>query len=85
MNEWASDAAPLDRRGAAMSDFKQPKQTRAEKAYVSLQGEDEFSVFSVEAKAQKPPVKLEAQPTGQPEPTPLSRSLGQRLRKIFGR
>jgi hypothetical protein len=66
-----------------MPDTKHPRQTRAEKAFTSLHGDDEFSVFSVEP-APKRPVELEAKPTGQPEPTALSRSIVHKLRKIFG-
>jgi hypothetical protein len=68
-----------------MSDRKPPKQSRTDKVYTALSGEDEFSVFSVSPEAQKPLVELETnKPEGQAEDTPLSYSSFVRmLRKIF--
>ena len=54
------------------------------KALTALDGDDEFSVFSVSPMARKPPVELKETTTGRPEDTPVSNSVVRFFRKIFG-
>lgn len=68
-----------------MSDHqKPPPNTRAGKVYTALQGDDEFSVFSVDPDARKPKVELGANENVAAVATPLSRSIVRLFRKIFG-
>jgi len=67
-----------------MSNHKPPPKGRAEKVYTALQGDDEFSVFSVDPDAKKPMVDLAMRDTVDPVATPLSRSIVRLFRKIFG-
>jgi hypothetical protein len=67
-----------------MSNQKPPPKGRAGKVYTALQGDDEFSVFSVDPDARKPMVDLAAKETVNPVATPLSRSIVRLFRKVFG-
>ncbi|MDY7231670.1 hypothetical protein [Hyalangium rubrum] len=67
-----------------MSNQKPPPKSRADKVYTALQGDDEFSVFSVDPDARKPMVDLGLKETVNPVATPLSRSIVRLFRKIFG-
>ncbi len=66
-----------------MSD-KPTRGNASRKALTSLDGQDEFSVFSVEPEAQHPPVKLEEDTRGRPDDTAVSFSVVRFFRKIFG-
>ncbi|WP_224249910.1 hypothetical protein [Hyalangium gracile] len=63
---------------------KPPSNTRAEKVYTALGGDDEFSVFSVDPEARKPKVELGLKDNEKAVATPLSRSIVRLFRKIFG-
>jgi hypothetical protein len=64
---------------------KPPPNSRAGKVYTALQGDDEFSVFSVDPEARKPPkVELGLKDNVNAVSTPLSRSIVRLFRKIFG-
>jgi hypothetical protein len=63
---------------------KPPPNTRAGKVYTALQGDDEFSVFSVDPEARKPKVELSLKDNVNAVSTPLSRSIVRLFRKIFG-
>lgn len=63
---------------------KPPPNTRAAKVYTALQGDDEFSVFSVDPEHRKPKVDLSSNETVNAVATPLSRSIVRLFRKIFG-
>jgi hypothetical protein len=65
------------------NDRPSPK-SRVGKVYTALQGDDEFSVFSVDPDARKPMVELAMKETVNPVATPLSRSIVRLFRKIFG-
>lgn len=67
-----------------MSKDKPPPNSRAGKVYAALQGDDEFSVFSVDPDAKKPMVDLAMKDTVNPVATPLSRSILRLFRKVFG-
>jgi hypothetical protein len=67
-----------------MSNQKPPPKTRSDKVFTALQGDDEFSVFSVDPDARKPKVDLAMKDTVNPVATPLSRSIVRLFRKIFG-
>jgi hypothetical protein len=66
-----------------MPNDKPPPKSRAGKVYTALQGDDEFSVFSVDPDARKPMVDLAMKDTVNPVATPLSRSIVRLFRKIF--
>jgi hypothetical protein len=66
-----------------MSNQKPPPKSRAGKVYTSLQGDDEFSVFSVDPESRKPMVDLAMKDTVNAVATPLSRSIVRLFRKIF--
>jgi hypothetical protein len=63
---------------------KPPPNTRAGKVFAALEGDDEFSVFSVAPEARKPKVELGLKEDVKPVATPLSRSIVRLFRKIFG-
>jgi hypothetical protein len=63
---------------------KAPPNTRAGKVFTALDGDDEFSVFSVDPEARKPKVELGLKENVTPVATPLSRSVLRLFRKIFG-
>jgi hypothetical protein len=66
-----------------MSDDSKPQNpSRAAKVYAALQGDDEFSVFSVDPR--RPMVDLNLKENVTPVATPLSRSIVRLFRKIFG-
>ncbi len=68
-----------------MSDHERPpRDSRAGKVYTALQGDDEFSVFSVDPRARKPKVDLSLNESVKPVATPLSRSIVRLFRKVFG-
>jgi hypothetical protein len=67
-----------------MSNHKPPPKTRSDKVFTALQGDDEFSVFSVDPEAQKPKVDLASKDTVNAVATPLSRSIVRLFRKVFG-
>ncbi len=67
-----------------MSDSKPTRGNASRKALNALGGDDEFSVFSVEPEAQRPPVALEQDTQGRPEDTAVSFSVVRFFRKIFG-
>jgi hypothetical protein len=67
-----------------MSDQKPNRGNASRKAITALDGNDEFSVFSVEPEAQRPPVALEDDTRGRPEDTAGSFSVVRFFRKIFG-
>ena len=67
-----------------MSDQKPTRGNASRKALTSIDGHDEFSVFSVEPEAQRPPVALEQDTQGRPDETPVSFSVVRFFRKIFG-
>jgi hypothetical protein len=63
---------------------KAPPNTRAGKVFNQLDGDDEFSVFSVDPEARKPKVELGFKDNVNAVATPLSRSVLRLFRKIFG-
>ena len=63
---------------------KAPPNSRAGKVFTALDGDDEFSVFSVDPEARKPMVELGLKENVAPVATPLSRSIVRLFRKIFG-
>lgn len=63
---------------------RKPPPSRADKVYTALQGDDEFSVFSVDPDARKPMVDLGLKENVKPVATPISRSIVRLFRKIFG-
>jgi hypothetical protein len=63
---------------------KPPPKTHASKALTAIEGDDEFSVFSVDPEARKPMVELGFKENVAPSATPLSRSIVRLFRKIFG-
>jgi hypothetical protein len=63
---------------------KAPPNTRASKVLSAIDGDDEFSVFSVDPEARKPKVELGANQEVKAVATPLSRSVVRLFRKIFG-
>jgi hypothetical protein len=63
---------------------KAPSTTRADKVFTALDGDDEFSVFSVAPESRKPKVELGLKDNVNPVATPLSRSVLRLFRKIFG-
>ena len=63
---------------------KPPPTTRSAKSLAAHEGDDEFSVFSVDPMARKPKVELGLQENVKPVATPLSRSVVRLFRKIFG-
>jgi len=67
-----------------MSNQKPPPKSHASKVYTALQGDDEFSVFSVDPDAKKPLVDLASKDTVNAVATPLSRSIVRLFRKVFG-
>ncbi|MFY0523896.1 hypothetical protein ACN28I_12250 [Archangium gephyra] len=67
-----------------MSDQKPTRGNASRKAISALDGNDEFSVFSVEPEAQRPPVALEQDTQGRPDDTAVSFSVVRFFRKIFG-
>ncbi|AKJ05068.1 hypothetical protein ATI61_102139 [Archangium gephyra] len=67
-----------------MSEQKPTRGNASRKALNALGGDDEFSVFSVEPEAQKPPVALEEDTRGRPDDTAVSFSVVRFFRKIFG-
>ncbi len=69
-----------------MSNHHNNSGDRARKVFNALDGEDEFSVFSVEPGARKPLVEIKAAEAdnGRPEDTRASRSFVRFFRKIFG-
>ncbi len=69
-----------------MSDQKPTRGNPSRKALTALDGNDEFSVFSVEPEARKPLVDLKenAMGRGRPDDTRVSRSVVRFFRKIFG-
>ena len=67
-----------------MSNYKPPPKTRSDKVFTALQGDDEFSVFSVDPESRKPMVNLAEKETVNPVATPLSRSIVRLFRKVFG-
>ena len=62
---------------------KAPPGTRASKVFSAFDGDDEFSVFSVDPDARKPKVELGFKEEVKPVATPLSRSIVRLFRKIF--
>lgn len=67
-----------------MSDHNPPRGNSSRKALTSIEGDDEFSAFSVSPLARKPPVEIKEDSTGRPEDTPVSFSVVRFFRKIFG-
>jgi hypothetical protein len=63
---------------------KPPSHSRADKVFTALEGDDEFSVFSVQPDSRKPKVDLGANDNVKAVATPLSRSVLRLFRKIFG-
>ncbi|WP_224366582.1 hypothetical protein [Hyalangium versicolor] len=63
---------------------KPPPPSRASKVQSALDGDDEFSVFSVDPEARKPKVELGLKENVAPVATPLSKSVLRLFRKIFG-
>jgi hypothetical protein len=63
---------------------KAPPNSRASKVFSAIEGDDEFSVFSVDPEARKPKVELGANQEVKAVATPLSRSVVRLFRKIFG-
>jgi hypothetical protein len=63
---------------------KAPPNTRAAKVFSALDGDDEFSVFSVDPESRKPKVELSLKDNVNAVATPLSRSVLRLFRKIFG-
>jgi hypothetical protein len=66
-----------------MSDQKPPRGNASRKALNALEGDDEFSVFSVSPAAKRPPVDLQDDTQGRPDDTPVSFSVVRFFRKIF--
>ncbi|HYI02101.1 hypothetical protein [Hyalangium sp.] len=60
---------------------KAPPTTRAAKVFSALEGDDEFSVFSMDPR--RPMVDLSLKEEVKPVATPLSRSIVRLFRKIF--
>jgi len=67
-----------------MSNQKPPPPSRSAKVFTALQGDDEFSVFSVDPESRKPMVNLAEKETVNAVATPLSRSIVRLFRKVFG-
>ncbi|OJH38132.1 hypothetical protein [Cystobacter ferrugineus] len=69
-----------------MSNQKPTRGNRSRKAITALDGNDEFSVFSVEPEAYRDPVDLGkgADMRGRPEDTAATSSVVRFLRRIFG-
>lgn len=63
---------------------KPPPATHSAKALHAHEGDDEFSVFSVDPEARKPMVELGLKDNEKAVATPLSRSVLRLFRKIFG-
>lgn len=63
---------------------KPPPKPHAAKALTAIEGDDEFSVFSVDPDYRKPKVELGFKENVAPVATPLSRSVVRLFRKIFG-
>jgi hypothetical protein len=64
--------------------LKPPATTHSGKALTSIQGDDEFSVFSVDPELKKPKMDLGLRAEEKSVATPLSRSVVRLFRKIFG-
>ena len=64
--------------------LKPPATTQSGKALTAFEGDDEFSVFSVDPDARKPMMDLGFKDTEKAVATPLSRSIVRLFRKIFG-
>lgn len=68
-----------------MSNYpKHPSHTHSGKALNAIQGDDEFSVFSVDPELKKPKMDLGLRAEEKQVATPLSRSVVRLFRKIFG-
>lgn len=68
-----------------MSNQNPPRGNRSRKAMTSIDGNDEFSVFSVDPRAQRAPVDLGKSDTqGRPEDTAVTSSVVRFFRRIFG-
>lgn len=63
---------------------KAPTTNRSSKVLSAIEGDDEFSVFSVDPNLRKPKVELGANQEVKAVATPLSRSVVRLFRKIFG-
>jgi hypothetical protein len=63
---------------------KAPTTNRSSKVLSAIEGDDEFSVFSVDPNFRKPKVELGANQEVKAVATPLSRSVVRLFRKIFG-
>lgn len=63
---------------------KAPTTNHSSKVLSAFEGDDEFSVFSVDPTLRKPKVELGANQEVKPVATPLSRSVVRLFRKIFG-
>ncbi len=57
--------------------------SRSGKVIRALEGDDEFSMMSIDPRRNKPPVKLADDSQGRPSDTRASRSVLRFLRKIF--
>ncbi|ADO71744.1 hypothetical protein [Stigmatella aurantiaca] len=66
-----------------MSNPKPPPKSRADKVYTALQGDDEFSTFSIDPD-RKPKVVLDTNDSVRAVATPISRSIIRFFRKVFG-
>ncbi|PTL78252.1 hypothetical protein [Vitiosangium sp. GDMCC 1.1324] len=66
------------------ADPKSKRGNASRKALNALEGDDEFSVFSVDPDAYKPPVSLKDDTQGRPDDTRATSSVVRFLRKIFG-
>ena len=72
-------------KGKTMAkNLKPPATTHSGKALTSIQGDDEFSVFSVDPELKKPIMDLGLKAEEKSVATPLSRSVVRLFRKIFG-
>jgi hypothetical protein len=68
-----------------MSNQKPTRGNRSRKAITAIDGNDEFSVFSVDPEAYRPPVDLgKSDSQGSPEDTPMTSSVVRFFRRIFG-
>jgi hypothetical protein len=66
-----------------MSNQKPNRGNASRKALNAIEGDDEFSTYSVSPEARRPPVDLQDDTQGRPDDTPVSFSVVRFFRKIF--